>query len=257
MQLEDRSAGTHAGAARTIGASRVDRRDGRRRRSWHSESAGQSPGSSPNPRSAKPVSPRPANTSASLLAQVDRTRPARQPPAQFLRPAPVHQMRESAGGRSATSRHRSRSYSRSAALRCSSMSRPDSRMSGSIPCRSSKRSSRSFHVLDAMPGGGTIRITAATGTGADARVASRSGDTGVGIPAHVMPLGVRSDPPRCARRAPDSDSRWRNGSSNRMADASRSPAPQVWALLFGCGCPPRWITGATGGSPSRPSASAP
>jgi signal transduction histidine kinase len=44
------------------------------------------------------------------------------------------------------------------------------------------------NALDAMPGGGTIRITAATGMGADeGGIVVQIADTGVGIPEHVMP----------------------------------------------------------------------
>src|ERR1700722_17204241 len=93
-----------------------------------------------------------------------------------------------------------------------------------------------------MPGGGTIRITAATGTGADAAgIVVQITDTGVGIPEHVMPSVF--DPffttrPEGTGLGLAVAKRFIQQNGGRL----RSPAPQVWALLFGCGCPPRWMT---------------
>ena len=114
------------------------------------------------------------------------------------------------------------------------------------------------NALDAMPGGGTIRITAATGTGADAAgIVVQIADTGVGIPEHVMPSVF--DPFFTTRP---------EGTGLGLAVAKRFIEQNGGRLEIastpGVGTTIRlWLpaalddAGATGGSPSRPSTSAP
>jgi signal transduction histidine kinase len=114
------------------------------------------------------------------------------------------------------------------------------------------------NALDAMPGGGTIRITAATGTGADATgIVVQIADTGVGIPEHVMPSVF--DPFFTTRP---------EGTGLGLAVAKRFIEQNGGRLEIastpGVGTTIRlWLpaalddAGATGGSPRRPSASAP